>query len=77
MTNIIYISKKPYIVPLISFDEIEEDVEILAGTRTEATGGGQEFDPNDADGPGASGGANDYPAGAKQTDFVFEVDLGD
>lgn len=71
MTNIIYISKKPYIVPLVSFDELEEDVEILAGTRTEATGGGQEFDPDDSEKPG---GPNDFPSGAKQTDFVFEVD---
>jgi hypothetical protein len=75
------IRKKSYVSPVISFDEIEEEQALLAGSRTD--GGGSEVDPgngentgNDPDLGGSNGakGATGSLGGGDEYDFVFEYD---
>ena len=44
------IRKKSYVSPVISFDEIEEEQALLAGSRTD--GGGSEVDPGNGENTG-------------------------
>lgn len=75
MNRNIFISKKRYVAPLVSFEEMEEEQELLAGSSTEATGP----DMESGDGPGT----DVNPGLAKKSgvfddggenDFVFEID---
>lgn len=77
MNRNIFISKKSYVAPLVTFEEMEEEQELLAGSTTEATGPGMESgdntggNPNDVYAPAKkSGGVFDGGEG----DFVFEID---
>lgn len=75
MNRNIFISKKSYVAPLVTFEEMEEEQELLAGSVTEAQTPGEDYDgtgkPNDPDIPAKkSGGVFDGGEG----DFVFEID---
>lgn len=77
MNRNIFISKKSYVAPLVTFEEMEEEQELLAGSITEGTGSSMEsgdnpsVDPNDPNIPAKkSGGVFDGGEG----DFVFEID---
>ncbi|MBQ8115553.1 MAG: hypothetical protein IJ145_05465 [Prevotella sp.] len=77
MNRNIFISKKSYVAPLVTFEEMEEEQELLAGSSTEGTGSSMEsgdnpsVDPNNPDIPAKrSGGVFDGGEG----DFVFEID---
>lgn len=77
MNRNIFISKKSYVAPLITFEEMEEEQELLAGSATEGTGPSM----GSGDNPGGNPNAPNIPA--KQSggvfdggegDFVFEID---
>ena len=77
MNGNIFISKKSYVAPLVTFEEMEEEQELLAGSITEAETPGE----NSGDTPG--GNYNDPSTSAKRSggvfdggegDFVFEID---
>lgn len=77
MNRNIFISKKSYVAPLITFEEMEEEQELLAGSATEGTGSSMESGDNPGGNPNApnipakqSGGVFDGGEG----DFVFEID---
>ncbi len=77
MNRNIFISKKSYVAPLVTFEEMEEEQELLAGSVTEGTGSSMEsgdnpgVDPNNPNIPAKqSGGVFDGGEG----DFVFEID---
>lgn len=78
MNRNIFISKKSYVAPLVTFEEMEEEQELLAGSPiTEGTGPSMgsgdkpSVDPNDPNIPAKkSGGVFDGGEG----DFVFEID---
>ncbi len=79
MNRNIFISKKMYVAPLISFEEVEEEQELLAGSTT---GGGAPWetgepgvkpydDPFNGNGAKKSGGMFEDTG---EGDFVFEID---
>lgn len=77
MNRNIFISKKSYVAPLVTFEEMEEEQELLAGSSTEGTGSSEDSgdtpgsDPNNPSIPAKkSGGVFDGGEG----DFVFEID---
>lgn len=76
MNRNIFISKKSYVAPLVTFEEMEEEQELLAGSVTEGTGPSMGSGDNSGDDPNnvipakKSGGAFDGGEG----DFVFEID---
>jgi len=80
MTKNNYIIKKTYVAPFVAFEEIEEELELLAGTYTEGGAGNVVQDPEDTEGgvrdPGAKPATGDVTdGGAKATyDFVFEYE---
>ena len=70
MNRNIFISKKMYVAPLISFEEVEEKQDLLAGSKTVG------------DVPGMPGTDDPYGYYAKKSgafdesnDFVFEIDV--
>ncbi len=68
MNRKIFISKKMYVAPSISFEELEEEQELLAGSTLEATG---------EDMPGEGGEVNPAKKSGpfdSESDFVFEID---
>ena len=78
MNRNIFISKKMYVAPLISFEEVEEEQDLLAGSTTVGDVPGM---------PSEQPGTNPYAPplnGAKESggmfedtgegDFVFEID---
>lgn len=77
MNRNIFISKKSYVAPLVTFEEMEEEQELLAGSITEVSGSSE----NSGDKSG--GNYNDPGIPAKKSggvfdggegDFVFEID---
>lgn len=76
MTKNNYIIKKTYVAPFVAFEEIEEELELLAGTYTDAGGSDEDGESGFGDDPGAkpaTGGITD--GGAKEAyDFVFEYE---
>lgn len=77
MNRNIFISKKSYVAPLVTFEEMEEEQELLAGSVTEGTG------PSMGSGDNSGGNPNDVDISAKKSggvfdggegDFVFEID---
>jgi len=77
MNRNIFISKKSYVAPLVTFEEMEEEQELLAGSITEGIGPSMDSgdnpggNPNDPGIPAKrSGGVFDGGEG----DFVFEID---
>lgn len=82
MNRNIFISKKMYVAPLVSFEEVEEEQELLAGSTTTGFAPGEGnpqlppgTDPNDF--PGGSNGAKKYGGSfvdGGEGDFVFEID---
>ena len=64
MTNTNDILRKTYVAPLLSFEEIEEEQALLAGTKTTGDGPDVTTDPSENWGSGAKEGT---------TDFVFEL----
>ena len=78
MNRNIFISKKMYVTPLISFEEVEEEQDLLAGSTTTAVTPGEpsgqpSTDPYDTPFNGAkkSGGMFEDTG---EGDFVFEID---
>lgn len=76
MNRNIFISKKSYVAPLVTFEEMEEEQELLAGS-TEGTG------PSMGSGDNSGGNPNEPSISAKRSggvfdggegDFVFEID---
>lgn len=77
MNRNIFISKKSYVAPLVTFEEMEEEQELLAGSITEVSGPSMDSGDNPGGNPNApgipakrSGGVFDGGEG----DFVFEID---
>ena len=76
MNRNIFISKKSYVAPLVTFEEMEEEQELLAGSVTEGTG------PSMGSGDNSGGNPNDVIPAKKsggvfdggEGDFVFEID---
>lgn len=78
MNRNIFISKKMYVAPLISFEEVEEEQDLLAGSTT---GGDTPWMPSGEPGTNPY---DDPSNGAKKSggmfedtgegDFVFEID---
>lgn len=66
MTNTNDILRKTYVAPLLSFEEIEEEQALLAGTTTQGGGPKVDTDPKDPDPWGSD-------AKEGTTDFVFEL----
>lgn len=67
------ILKKTYIEPLLSFDQIEEEQGILAGSRTDGTG--TDVQPGEGEVIGDPDDNTSNSGGAKATyDFVFEYE---
>lgn len=64
MTNTNDILRKTYVAPLLSFEEIEEEQALLAGTTT--TGNTGNVDPDKDE-------SLDNGAKESTTDFVFEL----
>ena len=75
MNRNIFISKKSYVAPLVTFEEMEKEQELLAGSITEVSGSSENYggtdDPYNPNIPAKkSGGVFDGGEG----DFVFEID---
>ncbi|MCR5069322.1 MAG: hypothetical protein K6A78_05940 [Prevotella sp.] len=68
MTKNNYIIKKPYLSPSISFEDIEDDVVMIAASAT-TTGSGSDVGRDPEDEP--LGGE----AKATSSDFVFELEI--
>ena len=77
MNRNIFISKKSYVAPLVTFEEMEEEQELLAGSITEGE------TPGENSGDNSGGNYNDPGIPAKRSggvfdggegDFVFEID---
>ena len=66
MTNTNNILRKTYVAPLLSFEEIEEEQALLAGTKTVGGGSDVTIDPKDPDPSWGN-------AKEGTTDFVFEL----
>ena len=77
MNRNIFISKKSYVAPLVTFEEMEEEQELLAGSVTDGNG------PSMGSGDNSGGDYNEPSISAKRSggvvdggegDFVFEID---
>ena len=71
MNRKIFISKKMYVAPSISFEELEEEQELLAGSTLEATG--EDMPKGEGEGGEVNPAKKSGPFDS-ESDFVFEID---
>lgn len=77
MTKNNYIHKKPYMTPLILFEEIEQDEKgMVMHSPADVTGDGSEVTPGAGNEPGGRGGDGSEEE-VKAASFIFENDVYD